>query len=215
MTRREHGRMGLQAYARILASLRDTPGTAWDLAERFNRGRQRMGETLWRLERGGFVHVSDWVPNLRGRGMLIPRFVFGPGTSAPYPVPLRRKTHGVGLVLSDPRPELVGFMSILRAMEQPVSRAELREATGYSHHRLSELLRCMRALGLVHVAGWNTERIGNPAQLFQFGAGADVRKPRPKSRAEIGRDFRARKNAAAAQRMLLLPANSTEWRAAA
>jgi hypothetical protein len=91
MTRREHGRMGLQAYARILASLRDTPCTAWDLAERFNRGRQRMGETLWRLERGGFVHVSDWVPNMRGRGMLIPRFVFGPGTSAPYPVPLRRK----------------------------------------------------------------------------------------------------------------------------
>jgi hypothetical protein len=58
-------------------------------------------------------------------------------------------------------------------------------------------------------------RLIDAATGFQFGAGADVRKPRPKSRAEIGRDFRARKNAAAAQRMLLLPANSTEWRAAA
>lgn len=195
--------MGLQAYATLLAAVRDEPNTAIGVTEAIGRSStQRISETLWRLTLGGHLHVSAWVPNKAGRGLFLPVFAYGKGLSAPYPRPLKRPLHGVGLWKRDPRPELRGFMRILEALTEPVSRDELRQSTGYAHHRLSLLLRCMRRLGLIHIAGWNSERPGHPAQLFQMGAGPDVAKPKAKTRAQISKDYMARRKAATVQRIV-------------
>lgn len=196
--------MGLQAYATIVATVRDHPDTAAGVTLRIGRSSttQRIAETLWRMTLGGILHVCAWVPNGSGRGLLLPVFAYGRSASVPYPRPLARPTHGIGLAARDPRPELRGFMRIVETLSEPVSREEIRERTGYAHHRISELVRHMRRLELVHVAGWNSEKPGNPAKLFQFGRAPDVPKPKPKSRTQISREHRARVAAAEMQRIL-------------
>lgn len=186
------GRMGLQAYAQLLVSVHANPGTAKDLAARFGRDAARMRQTLWRMEQLGVVHTVGWERPSRGPGMLIPVFRGGPGVSVPYPNPLRRRAHGRGRELTDPRPELIAFAGLIKAMMEPVTRRDLRVTTGIAHHRIGPVLRILRAGGLCFTAGWQLSA-SCPAELVQFGKGRNVPRPARQSATVKGRTYRERR----------------------
>ena len=69
-----NGRLGLQAYARILAEITTTPKTPAQAAEAMGIGKQSMREILWRMEHMKLAHVVGWVEPELKRGFLAPLF---------------------------------------------------------------------------------------------------------------------------------------------
>lgn len=190
------GRMGLVQYGRVLAAITEQPRTAVAVSAIVDRQPQRIREILWRMEHMGEAHVVRWDQPEKLRGIMAPVFAAGPGQSVPYPRPLKRSAPGSALAKSHPKPELISFCSVLKALREGGSRAEIGAATGVAHMRLSLLLRSLHAAGLTHCSGWYREgEAGSPAQVFTLGAGRDV--PRPKAQpAKAKQDrYRAKRRA--------------------
>ena len=173
------GRMGLVQYGRVLAAIVE-PKTAVAVAAAVDRQPQRIREILWRMEQMGEAHVVRWDQPEKLRGILAPVFAAGPGMSVKYPRPLKRSAPGSTLALAHPKPELISFCSVLKALREGGSRAEIGSATGIAPMRLSLLLRSLHQARLTHRSGWTREReSGGPAEVFTLGSGRDV--PRPKA----------------------------------
>lgn len=174
------GRMGLVQYGRVLAAITSEPRTHVAVAGMVDRQRQRIREILWRMEHMGEAHVVRWDQPEKKRGQLCAVFAAGPGKSAPYPRELKRAAPGSMLAMSNPKPELISFCSVLKALREGGTRADIGAATGIAPMRLSLLLRSLHAARLTHCSGWYREgNDGSPAQVFMLGAGRDV--PRPKA----------------------------------
>lgn len=174
------GRMGLVQYGRVLAAITEQPRTSVAVADVVARQPQRIREILWRMEHMGEAHVVRWDQPEMLRGIMAPVFAAGPGQSVPYPRPLKRAAPGSTLAKSHPKPELISFCSVLKALREGGTRADIGAATGIAPMRLSLLLRSLHAARLTHCSGWYREgNDGSPAQVFMLGAGRDV--PRPKA----------------------------------
>ena len=174
------GRMGLVQYGRVLAAISTEPLTHVVVAQVVGRQPGRIREILWRMQQMGEAHVVRWDQPAKRRGLLVAVFAAGPGQSLPYPRDLKRAAPGSTLAKAHPKPELISFCSVLKALREGGSRAEIRAATGIAPMRLSLLLRSLHAAGLTHCSAWSREGdAGSPAQVFTLGAGRDV--PRPKA----------------------------------
>ena len=185
------GRMGLVQYGRVLAAITDQPRPHVAVARLVDRQPQRIREILWRMEQMGEAHVSGWQQPEKMRGQLCPVFAAGPGQSVPYPRPLKRAAPGSTLAKAHPKPELISFCSVLKALREGGTRAEIGAATGIAPMRLSLLLRSLHAAGLTHCSDWTRDGdAGKPAQVFTLGAGRDV--PRPKAMTSKAKQARFR-----------------------
>lgn len=187
-----NGRLGLQAYARILAEVAASPTTPARAGEALCVGKQSMREILWRMEHMGLVHVTGWTQPELKRGFLAPMFAAGQGVSCPYPRQLRRHAPGSSLARSTPKPELMAFASVIRCLRDGMTRREIRAETGIAVMRLGLLLRELRRLGLAHRSAWSVrdDGAGAPAEVLSYGPGKDA--PRPKALTEEERGLRYR-----------------------
>lgn len=194
-----NGRLGLQAYARILAEITGTPKTPAQAADAMGIGKQSMREILWRMEHMKLAHVVGWVEPELKRGFLAPLFAAGNGESLPYPRPLRRQAPGATLARSNPKPELMAFAHVCRCLQAGMTRSEIHAETGVAQMRIRLLLREMRRLKLAHRCGWigREDGAGSPAEVLKFGRGTDA--PRPRILTDKERQERHRKRKRAKQ----------------
>lgn len=212
------GRFGLTTYARILAIITAQPSTHSEVAASFDRGNtagQSMREILHRMCDLRIAHITGWRTPENKRGILRAVFAAGPGVNAPYPRPLNKPQPGSTLARNNPRPELVAFASVIRALKSDdgVSRADLQAATGIAPMRLSLLLKQLRADKLIHRSGWAERTSGNgvAAELFTLGAGRDTPRAAPMPRSEIGaRSRRGRQAKAQTLRIIHALAGTSE-----
>lgn len=174
------GRMGLVQYGRVLAAITEQPRTTAAVAGIVARQPQRLREILWRMRQMGEAHVVGWAQTEKLRGILAPVFAAGPGESLPYPKPLKRCEPGSTMARANPKPELISFCSVIKALREGGTRAEIHADTGIAPMRLSLLLRSLHAAGVTHRSAWAREsEDGSPAEVFTLGAGRDA--PRPKA----------------------------------
>ncbi len=202
---RSTGRMGLQAYATVLAAVWDQPATHEDVLEHVGRGGQVLREILWRMEHLGVVREAEWRQPRARRSILGAAFIArheGDPPSAPYPRPLNKPSPGSTLARNNPRPELVAFANIVRTLRAGATRAEIREATGVAHHRISALLAVMRRLGIVHRSAWEGRDCGAgmPAEVLKLGRGRDCPRLPTLTEQEKQARYRARRSAREAGR---------------
>lgn len=199
------GRLGLVQYGRVLAAITEQPRTHAEVAAMLGHQPQTVREILWRMQHMGEAHVIGWQQPQRLRGLLAAVFRAGPGPSAPYPRPLRRTEPGAALALRNPKPELMSFCAVLRALRAGCTRAELHQETGVAYMRLSLLVRSLRAAGLVHRCGWQVrdDGTGKPAEVFLLGPGRDVpRLPRVPAAQKQAKYLAKRRAGVAMQRMV-------------
>lgn len=189
------GRLGLVQYSRVVAFIAQKPRTAVEVARLMGRGAQSLREILWRLEHMGEAHVVEWRAPEKKRSIMAAVFAAGPGTSVPYPRPMKRPVPGSTLAKNNPKPELIAFCSILRALRHGSTRSELHESTGVAQMRLGILLRHMRGAHQVYRCGWATEndRQGAPAEVLKLGNGRDAPRPPAMSAQEKGQRYRDRR----------------------
>lgn len=190
------GRFGYATYARMLSLVKE-PASIAHVVEKTGAKRQSVREILWRMERLGLVHVADWQEPTGRSSYMEPLFVIGEGGSAPYPRTVRRAP--IGSTRGRPRSELIAFAAIVRLLRQGATRNDLFEQTGVAYMRVSNLLREMRRLGLVHTSDWRCrdDGTGRPAEVLSLGAGKNAPRLRTISRAEIQRASRQRRRARA------------------
>lgn len=188
----EKGSFGHTTYAQFLATCKK-PATVSEVCEATGAKTQTVREILWRMERLGLVHVTGW-SNLAGRsGSKHPLFRAGEGESVPYPRPLNRLPFGA--CKGSPRSELVAFAAIVRMLRDGATRKEIHEQTGVAYMRVSNLLRAMRAHGLIHTGAWlgRESGFGSPTEVLVYGPGKNAPRPPTQSRADIHRRYRQRK----------------------
>ena len=95
------------------------------------------------------------------------------------------------------KPVRLGALSMAKVtralLDGPCSVGELKIASGLSTNTLHEYMRALRKESVVHICAWEKDATGRESlRVFKLGAGKD--KPRgKKSKAEIARDCRKRK----------------------
>lgn len=190
--RASRNKLGVLGYAYLAAMLQHTPSTAVQLRHAAQIG--HMAAYRWLMSLYGLrrVHISGW--HTPHKSPTVPIFGWGPGNDAPVPRlrPNGRPVQAVNLPEPQVCPSIVAWEYLLRAIESPASRPEVKAATGLDCHTLQEALSTLVALGLAHVPLWmGRDQGGAPLPQYQLGAGANARKPSPK-RAEARQLHRTR-----------------------
>lgn len=213
------GRFGHARYAQILAQITARPTTIAQVMKTQKSQIQTIREIVWRFERLGLVRVCEWrVPEGRS-SFMVPVFVADGGASIPYPKSINRPAFGRSK--GKPRSELLAFAAFIRCLRDGASRMTLHEETGMAYMRVSNLIREMRRLKLVHVSDWavRADGTGKPAEVFTFGAGKDEPRPVTMTRAQIEQRYRQkRKGLEMTRRMIAATAANSAfgaWRDAA
>lgn len=192
-------KLGMVGYAYLAAMLADQPSTVAGLALRAQMrhvAAYRFVMTMWQL---GEAHVSSWV--LPPRSPALPVFSLGAGEDAPPPSarPNGRPVQRVNLPRKRLCPSVLAFVHLLRAIEQPMSRQEVCEATGLHNYTVKDALEALVQLQLAHIPLWlQRPQGGTPLAQYQRGPEKNAPMPKPK-RAELLELHRRR-----GQRMRLL-----------
>jgi hypothetical protein len=183
------GRIGLEKYAAMLASVYSKPLTHREINDQVvHRQEQAVREAMWRMVNLGIAHVPSYAKSDRGAQQLpIARFRFGPGQSVPYPIAKSRRKPGVAL---KPRPELIQFAAIIRCFLEGSTVNEAAEATGSHKQSIKRVITVLRAAKVLRIVDWpkSDSGIGQPAKLYVFGTAPDV--PRPPRMSQAERDRR-------------------------
>ncbi len=95
------------------------------------------------------------------------------------------------------RPVRLGALSmakVMRAlMDGPCSIQELKIISGLSINTLHEYMRALRKEGVAHIGAWEKDATGRDSlRVYKLGNGKDAPRTR-KSKAEVARDCRKRK----------------------
>ena len=198
--KRKAGRMGYRQYARLLGAVAKQPATAAEVVERLGRRIvQATRDAMHRMASAGIMHIVEWRQAPSGRSYLRAAFKAGPGVNAPYPLKSKMTVPGARV---KPRPEMMAFIGLIRALQEGATRAELHDATGISTHRISGALRELRAQGLLHTCGYEPRdgASGCPSEILRFGPGANAARPAPLSDSEKKRRY-VRRRAARMQQL--------------
>lgn len=199
------GRLGLLAYVRILSIVRDHgPMTHMQVADQFGRADSKMRNIMVAMVRARLLHISAWAEQPHTRGCVPPVFAYGPGVNAIYPRRTGHKIQGatIGLTQRNRRPTIEALGKIFDLLKDGATRAEILDSTGLMHHNLAPVLRLLKGLGMIHVAGYrrrDESSTGSPAQVFQLGDRRDAQRPPRISEAERNAAWRQRRTARASQ----------------
>lgn len=181
LQRAQRNKLGMVGYAHLAAMMCAAPCTATQLRHAAQIGHVAAYRWLMSLYQLGRVHIAAW--QCQSKAPMLPLFSWGPGKDAEAPrlrpngkpvaavnMPVRRLCHSV-----------VAWEYLLRSIEAPASRVEVKAATGLDHTTIQEALASLVALGLAHVPMWvDREQGGAPLPQYQLGAGPNAPMPRPK-----------------------------------
>ena len=195
-------RLCIRGYASILRGLAREPASAAELTIRHATSGGVMRGLVKRLYAERLIHIAEFRRATQGPAIRV--FGFGDKPDAARPLTLAGlPSQHKGVTAGRPKPtsEVIAFASLMRALTEKRSLAELIEITGISNHSLSRNLAHMRSIGLIYIAGWERRQTGGgaPVRLYRVGINRnDAARPQPKARCEIN----ARHNAARRSRRL-------------
>lgn len=181
LQRAQRNKLGMVGYAHLGAMLRSTPCTAVQLKGLAQLGQAAAYRWLMSLHGLGRVHIAGW--QSRPRVPTVPVFAWGPGIDCPPPRlrPNGKPVQAINLPAPRVCASLVAWEYLLRSIESPASRQEVKAATGLDNTTLQESLAALLAVGLAHIPLWlDRPQGGNPLPQYQLGAGTNAPMPRPK-----------------------------------
>lgn len=193
-------RLGMLGYVRLLACL-NKPTTRSHLVASGEAGRTAACRFLKACHARGHIHIFGW--EILPRCLPKPIYRYGPGTDAPYPThrPNGKPVNSSPIERSPAPifPELRAFLDLLDALaDSPLTHEELVEETGVSIMCVRKVVKALRCgdSRMARIATWRPSRslYGRPVAAFSLGTAKDAKKP-IKSRAQINRDYLARKEA--------------------
>ena len=98
-------------------------------------------------------------------------------------------------VKSKPTANLILFASLINAMDEGGTIAELAERTGCNATTATKFANHMHRLGLAHVGAWHNNWTGYPARVFMLGNRRDAARPKAMTQREKSlRQYHARKS---------------------
>ena len=168
--RRSGAYIGFSGYASILACTK-TPVTDVQVAEITGIGQPCVRRLLKQFHALRLIHRVGW--ELPKHGFDKPIYALGPGED----VPTRMAANGKPMPHADFRPRLqervVAFASVIHALDQPMTLAELEAQSGVFGSRLSELTRhLMRPeVRLIRICAWQRRQApgGRPVRVLEYG----------------------------------------------
>jgi hypothetical protein len=195
-------RIGMAGYVRILAMLRDEPRTVRELADTGIVGRTGAGRIIGSLHHLRVLRIVGW----RQRPGCRTQPMYGISKAEDAPAPALRP-NGRPVEPLKPRKvllstEVVALVSLMRALEDPMSKAELMQATGLWLGGLRPVLAALRRHGFVRIALWVHPAHGPVVPHFQLGSGYDASRPPRITRSETNRRYMARRQEAKKYRAL-------------
>ena len=207
------GRFGHKRYAQILAQVMAGPVTIADAMAVQKVQIQTIREILWRFERLGLVRVCEWQEPKARSSFMVPVFAADGLPSLPYPRKINRAPFGT--TKGRPRSELSAFAHVVRCLKAGATRMDIHEQTGLAYMRVSQLVREMRRLKMLHICDWKVrpDHSGKPAEVLMFGPGVNDPKPVTMTRAEIERRHRQKRKGMEMNRKMIAAtaANAGSW----
>jgi len=175
--------LGWRGYASIVRETQKGPVHAVDLVERMGLCRDTARKILTRLHELGVVSIASWVV-IKPARTAIPVYRYGSFDDAPG---ISGKPGGwvrQPMALHNRLPELTHFVTILRALEEPITLPKLCKEVGSRHSNILPLIKHAKKIKLVRVAEWDRTRNG-PVAMYAIGSGTDVPRPAPMSSKEV------------------------------
>lgn len=75
----------------------------------------------------------------------------------------------------------------------PLSKYDLSERCGITIRNINAYLKLMHEAGEIHLYAWHViSKYGSPTRFWLYGPGEDAPKPKPKTKAQSAREYRAR-----------------------
>lgn len=177
-TRGQH--LSVCDLADILKLITVAPMTARQVSEQHKCTATVLRRILRCMVQSGVAHVSGWDRSVRGTPAAI--FSGGPGENVPAPLTVSgqpMETPWAKGVRARPNVNLILFASLIHALEEGGTVAELTERTGCNPATAAKFVNHVRRLGLAYVGAWHHNWTGYPARVFMLGSRRDV--PRPKA----------------------------------
>lgn len=85
------------------------------------------------------------------------------------------------------------YLQVEAALKRaPASAYDLAKIIPTNPRHIQRITKFMRDNKLVHVKRWDRGQSGSPRPVLTWGPGRDARRPEPKPRNEISRDYRKR-----------------------
>jgi hypothetical protein len=208
----------MAGYVDILATLRSIPCTTRGLSLMGICSATSAEKILPAFHKLGLVHISGWLQ--RYRAPARPQYKFGQGEDA-QPPEFRKSGKRVKRVVPPIKayvvpPEILSFYTAFNALQTPITRDQLVDATGISYNTMRNLLAALRKHHMVRIESY--ERISNggpPAAYFVLGFGGDAKRPSSDKKAREARYRAKRRQIQIIQRMAGRSANDSIEKVAA
>lgn len=139
----------------------------------------RIATGMWGC---GLIHPQGW--ELHG-SHWVAVWAIGAGDSAPHPV------RGIMKAPRCTRIELLAFAHLWSELQEPSSKQDLIDASGYTEGTVRMLVEHARARRMVRVGDWlvNMGSGGDHTPLYQQGSTADEPKPAPQCKTLLDRQY--------------------------
>lgn len=175
---------GVRGYALMLRVLMDRPQTTKELEATLGMGNAPLRLLMSQMRSRKLVHVCEWVRNESGRAWYM-RWAVGDHPDASRPLNrLGQQSPAPRPAKSRARPELVAFSIMLDCLREGASITTISEQTGTYRDTVSQHIKFMQSLKLLHVAGWDRGEGINPFPLYMWGNAPNVPRPKAKTKKE-------------------------------
>lgn len=190
-------RIGMVGYVQFLASLRKQPGTLQQAIATTGIGHTACWRLITSFHVLGMVHISGWA--MEPGVATAPIWSFGTAPDAPIPQerPNGRPIDGVRLPRCDaPATFAVVLSAIFKALQEPLTSAELSEYTEVCITVVRDVLDAMVKHQFAHITDWaprdSMKPGGEPVRVYLLGAGTNAPRPKAMTRKEVSRRYEQR-----------------------
>ncbi|MCU7372834.1 hypothetical protein PEC18_18715 [Paucibacter sp. O1-1] len=194
-------RFGWRGYLDILRYLQKWPSTADQMAAACCVAEAKGTTVLRHLHAARLAHISGWTKSSSPRANWRPVWSAGHGHDAPRP------GHGTRTWAraNNLSAQLIALASVLRALVEPITVADLADVTGCNAGTIRLMLRHAKKIGFARISDWVPPASlgGHPAAMWRLGHGDNAPRPAAKTRAEIyAQNWQRRKGRQAMQALI-------------
>lgn len=172
---------GIVSYARVWVCL---PCTTSEAAEKTGISRDWLQEMMKQMRFCEIIHRSGVKESVKSK---FPEAIHSAGSGV-------NKAY-LGRLSARPKKinsHAVAFASIIRALYEPKTVAELINETGLASDTIYKVVKTLRAAKKAYVCSYD-QRHGSPAQVFTLGERWDARRPEPMGMTEMNQGYNRRR----------------------
>lgn len=185
--------MGLVGYIDILAAIKANPSTKTKAQIAVGIGHTAINPLIGSMHKTGLIHISGWSMEYDWPTEAIYSYGEGQDVEPPKFRPNGRPVSGVrGPVVRRPRAEVVALASLLRCLQEPMTKSELKDATGMAETTIRAALRRLQKHRMAYVSSW----VSAPGRSFalcaayELGDSKDKPKPKARTKNEVAKRYR-------------------------